>query len=659
MNEQANFAFSSAPMPQGFTFGREPTPPPTLTKTQKQTALRNELKEKVENLEKENVRLRIQIAEKEVQLANKDEKIREDQITVFNKIKIANKLEAGNQKIRNEMEQKEQEIEDLGAKVQRLEDELESEQEARERAEAAWEDVNKELEAAKQKTREAEVKVAAANATIAQHEATIEAQGDQIAAADTEAEEYKTTISSLETKLATSKASLEAESAKTSREKELADSRSRDNAGISKMLTDKTKECEDITKECDDLRALERTRQQTEADLQDARDKNAALEDQISKLKTDIERRPFDVRPTAYTIPNPVAGEPVPTTPTLDDELAGVGGSSTSSERALSEHGSEDEHAISPTTAGEDDTLKLGKDESSPYQQPPTPEPAIQIQTRTIFTPFQVSAHNPLLCWIQIELNFLILFSVWLTWFLGRASSFLRRRLRYPRRLVYPADDFDLSPFDDFKVPPTNDFDVPGGPRDAPTFDLKAGLATVELQAETERRMREASELLPPLEEQPDYTDVFGDPLPPVEDSVMPSMYVNAGGEVAADTTAFWGATMSNAQNRPWYAKIISPQPGDIPSVSKTLCGLAFHLIIYYCIGIGYLCYRERNLWLDANDRTRTFLLQLLRNPHGYQSLIHRLAYPLPEHWKHSIDVFIFKYFVEKLGLHANIAMPG
>ena len=96
--------------------------------------------------------------------------------------------------------------------------------------------------------------------------------------------------------------------------------------------------------------------------------------------------------------------------------------------------------------AGEEDTMKVG---GPPVQVTTVIKTETKTETKTevIRVPFEVSAHSPLLCWIQTEFNFLILFSVWITIFLGQASSFVHRRFRswFPRRSVpLPPDDFDV-----------------------------------------------------------------------------------------------------------------------------------------------------------------------------------------------------------------------
>jgi hypothetical protein len=652
------------------------SPQSKLSKTQKQTAKKNADKEKVKELEEECERLR-KIVD------HQDEQYRRDQGTIFDEITTTNEEKVTNAKLQKVMETQEETIERLKAKISSLEDDVESEKSAREDADKSWAEINIELEAAKKKIRETEEKLTKAETLNDEKEETIDAQSKQIKAADEKADEDKAAIASLGVKLKKANENVEAEKEKTKAQTDVANGYSRDNAGISKQLSEEQEKCAKLTKERDELQEKEATREQTEANLKEARDKLAALEDQITKLKIDYERKPFDDKPTAYATPNPVAGEPKATKLSLEDELAGVGGSSDdasegTSEKAHSEEGSDDEEARrspSPEPAGEDDTLKIG--ESGPYKEPPVQISTViktETKTETIYVPFEVSDHSPLLCWIQTELNFLILFSIWVTIFLGRASSFLHQRfgIRFPRRSVPPpSDDFDIPAPDDLNVPRDSqrphDVDVTG--------DTETPIGPGIVQSEREKLIHKASQSIPPVEHQPDNREVFGDPVSPLDDAfptmpTMPTMLTQvAGGPAAADPSSGdspsraeidFAVASGNGQSRPWYQKIISPLPDDVPSVAKTLWGMLFHLLLYASIGWGIAAYYERQLWLNANDHSRIFLLQLLHNPHGYQSFLYRIASPwLSESWRHSLDVFIFKYFVEMLGLQAAYALPG
>ena len=517
--------------------------------------------------------------------------------------------------------------------------EIDSERLGREQAESGWDEVKSRLEVSQKKTKELEDKLAAANTTLSEHSKTIEALENQIAEEEKEDERYKTRYETLQAECRDVKDQLYRLESRTQRDIKQTLQRSDEYDDMSRQLLDKKKELVNLQLAHEKLKAQEETRQQIEADLQEARIKIAAFEDQTAKLKLDLGRRPFDFRHDAYAIPNTMAGT-FPTTRTLDDELRLTGASSRSS--VFSDDGSEtgDHHPLSTETGAGDDTVRVGQ--SAPYQ--PSFKPIMKYVDRNIYTPFTFSAHNPLLCWAHTELGLLVLFLVWLRSLYSLCSHFIRHHL-------------DITLGNDVNLKSLSDTNIPGGPQAASETDPNHAAADAsasdplveKVQNASEQALKEASQLLPPLEETEEHRATIGDPIAGLHFDQTATMHAQ---------TASYTALLP-AANRPWYAKFTSPTPDEIPSVTKTFTGLAFHLFVYALIGFGVSCYFERQLWLDANDHSRQFLLHLIKNPHAYQSLTHRICFAFPEDWKHTLDVFIFNYFVEKFNLHGSYVMPG
>lgn len=657
MDQQSNFT------PPAGDFGfSQPMPESMLKAAEKATKkdTKGIVHEHMRNLERENIRLRFAVDKLKADLATLEQK---------NSVKVefANRLES-TKTLRTQIQDHQKKMEEFEKTIADLKRDLESEREELKRAEEANETLNSEVAELKDKVKTTEGHLTTAKNTITEHEANIEALEKQIGEADEAAEEKQKSYDALDEKYKKAKEDLEVEQEKSKANLKLADTRAEDNLGISKQLTEKTTELDTATKERDDLQVLEDARKETEKDLKEARDLIKALNDQIAKFKTDTERRPFDFGPTAYTTRNPTSDEPVPETPSLNTELEKLFAEDTSTPRlssgATSEAASDDgDRPHSPVTAGDDDTLRV--DQPAPGSQQ---EPQVEIRTevrteireatrnQVIFTPFEVSAHNPLLCWIQTEHNYIILFSVWVHLFFNLASRWVRRCSGSSRRSASaPADDFDVSP--PVNAPVDAAVDAP----DTTQGDSVDPLAALLARAHSEdQQLAEAARLLPDIEEKPDTREVIGDPVPPESpyQTNTRHMHAQTGGQSVIDPLTDTAASI-DPQNRAWYAKIVSPLPNEIPEVKKTLFGMAFHLLVYYSIFLGIYCYYERKMWIDANDHTRAFVQQLLHNPRNNQNLVQYLAHPLPEHWKHNIDVFIFKYFVEKFGLHANYVMPG
>ena len=518
---------------------------------------------------------------------------------------------------------------------------------------------NKAYESADADLKEAEKKIATAEAKVIELKGTIKARDDVIVGFEKQVGDdakamivLQTAVTDLDIKVASANSRVEGEKEKTSKQAQIAAIRLLESRGLSEQLTEKAQEYENLKIEHDILLFKEKSRARVETDLAIARDQITAIRDQLEKFKNDVQRREFDQSPEAYTTLNPNTAQDSSKTPNLADEFATVSVGSTLSSVAGSDDGLQEEnHAV------EDDTVKVVE----PILEPPT-SPQIEIRTITkavdhvIYVPFEVAAHNPIVCWLQSELNYLVLFSLWIHLLVNLASHFIRRCFNLPRHMTpLIADVFDVSL-------PTAD---PVGPSTDPTPAEVDPLTELLLRVDEEkdRELNESIQNLPPLEQPPDTREVIGDPIP--EASLESGRHAHAHSQTAGASTeanpATTGlhSTVIDQGPRKWYTKILSPRESDVQSSWKTLAGFVFHLAVYYSIFLGYYCWHERNMWIAANDQTRAFVQKLLHNPYSNQSLLQWAASGLPEHWKHNMDVFVFKYFVEKLGLHANYVMPG
>ncbi len=575
-------------------------------------------------------------------------------------------------------------------KIARLQLELESEKREREWAEKSWKDVKAELATETQKTRAAEAKLGTATSTNRNLRASTEGLEKQIEEVTEKLDAAETSVAQLEAKAATLEHELEAEKKRVMTERRLVQDRADENAGIRDQLNEKIEECNRLTAERDEWRAQETSRPNLEDELQEARDKIAALDDQLEKLQFEAEqRRPFDDTPTGYSAPH--EEQPFAKTPlSLREEL------DRSKRIELSSEGSVDEERSLIFEATED-----GKDTSGQHVQA---QVEMHTVTQVIFTPYEVSAHNPLVCWFHTELNFSILFSVWLILFINRLSRFLRRGFGFPQfstavstghldasgplstgDLKVPpppsANDLKLSAplfSDESKVsaPPSVDDLKLSAPLFADDSKVSATLSADDLKLSVPLFSDDGKVSAPlSFDDLKLSAPLFSDDrkvsalpaasdldvsVPPSVDDLSPNSMISAenlhsqtGGQPSLDTTK------NNSENRPWYRKIISPLPSEVPSVKKTLIGFVFHLLVYLCILGGILAWHERSIWVAANEHSRAFVQQLIHNPHSNQSWLSYVIETLPEHWKHGIDVLIFKYVVEGFGLQAGYALPG
>jgi len=95
--------------------------------------------------------------------------------------------------------------------------------------------------------------------------------------------------------------------------------------------------------------------------------------------------------------------------------------------------------------------------------------------------------------------------------------------------------------------------------------------------------------------------------------------------------------------------------PRRVPSFWNTIAGLIFHLFVYAALFMSISAYRERELWLAANDGTRAFLVNILRHRSG----VNHILFFLPADWQHWIDGLMWKYFVQQMAERNNFRMPG
>lgn len=555
-----------------------------------------------------------------------------------------------------------EQVEQLTARVAKLERDLEAANENITRTDNAYLDKEKELEAAKAAAAVTDTALQNERSQAKKREKTINDTSQRLKNALEEIEVFDIRYDSLQKELGRTKEHLGMARDRSDALQKQYNGLAQDNAGIRDMRDAEIAKVVERDEVIAALRAELATHQEIMTELDEARAKNAAFEDQLAKFKIDNDRQPFDIRPGVYR----VAKGPVttPARPTLEDELAGLGGSGSSEDGSDGSGRSE--------ISGDDE------EEDAPGLEKPLPKPVIKHEDERVgapsgpmrvvevirYLPFRTSAHNPILCWLQVELNFFILFSVWLSSFLGKLTSYIRpyagTRATSPTPL--PGSGQLNIPVDDFQVPAPDVLEVP---------DDTAGHrlvvqppSTSSIIAERERRIRDATQALPPLVAVPDnretlpgFPDQHRDPQGPVMMSI-PGAGLNL---VAAPVDKDYMVVKKpiiDAPVRAWYNKILSPLPDDIPDVWNTLGGVLFHLLVYGCIVLGIAAYFERQLWFDANDATRIYVLELLK-PRRFQSGIDWILVALPEAWKRSIDIFIWTKLIERFDMQVAFQMPG
>ena len=603
------------------------------------------------------------------------------------------------------------EIRGLRSRVGQLQNELENVNGYTSRAEDENKKLNADLEAKEAALATNQTALATANSEISAKDTTITTIEEQVAEAHTTNEELEATNRRLKQLLDDAREKEEKATQKCASIKTQKDGIVSDMRDTRRKFEKAEEELKNANAELASLRSDEQSFKEGKKELQEAKERIRSLAEETEKLKQDIKSLGFNASPSAYR----KSGR----SKTLEDELAGLGDSS-SQHNATSEDegagagtGSESESESTAPPGGfpndaeqpgsgfsdsesestappggfrkdteqpgsgfsDSEESNIGEFLSTPRQSRPKPKPEIRIEyvekkkpvyiNQTVSVPvyidrpFQVFAHNPFTCWLQVELNFLILFSYWLSTsfdLLGRSS---RKILGFKSH----TSATDPGPFYSVDDPLTStDALQPESPADDPT----EGLLTDTEQAlyekyvqNREKTVKDALTKIGPITPDESTTPNTGGSDFTGQDGPLPTHPAHPGNLTPATQPP---AEYITDQTRPkvWtWRTILDPNPHTLPSVKNTLIGIAFHLLVYACVFMSYDAYNERSLWLAANDSTRIFVNELLQRSGEGRSGLVRLLYVLPEEWKRGVDVFLWKQIVRPLGLQVSYKLPG
>jgi hypothetical protein len=578
----------------------------------------------------------------------------------------------------------------LESQISKLQLELTTANETLTDAENAFEAEKKSHENTKKSIAGLRSELEAAQRKTAEKEATINAIESQIALTRDNTNDLKTEITILQKSLDESKSYVDSLSADVSHVTAEKDSALLDNKGIYDLLEE---EKTAHAKTRDELSRANITgffNNDAAADLKNERAKNEALRNQIAQLKKDIEAAPsaFNPMPGAYRIAEAKKLEDHYTT--LEDDLVGTEDETAKRpdpEEDPDEYDDEygylgDSHSTCSSHCGSDIVVQAPEGLDVITIEVPGPEKIVEVRVdvpgpeRVVYVPGPASAHHPIICWIQVEFNLLVVLSFWLFnsfRLSNRSKAGINAQISGSSKASSPANP---------NVQPSSSTGLSAGPVTLP---------------------RDREPYVPPGTEVPlSYSEIF--PIsagnhPDVPVTFGPEPYVPPGTEIpilfprlhgqrtetvrfprqgveslligehisgpAADSKPVTDVSASpkSNDNRPWYAKILSPDPEDLPAVVPTLWGALVHLLVYAFMFMGmymtYSAHYERERWLTINDTTRIYLLRILEHPHEYGSGIAWLLAALPELWKHNVDVTLWRFFIDANDLQVNFPMPG
>jgi predicted nucleic acid-binding Zn-ribbon protein len=599
------------------------------------------------------------------------------------------------------------EIRGLRSRVGQLQNELENVNDYTSRAENDNKELKADLEAKEAALITNQTALATAKSEIRAKDTTITTIEEQVAEAHTTNEELEATNRRLKQLLDDARAKEEEATQKCASIKTQKDGIVSDMRDTRRKFEKAEEELKDANAELASLRSDEQSFKEGKKELQEAKERIRSLAEETEKLKQDIKSLGFNASPSAYR----KSGR----SKTLEDELAGLGDSS-SQHDAMSEDegtgtGSESESTAPPggfpkdseqpgsgfsdseseSTAppggfpkntehpgsgfSDSEESNIGEFLSTPRQSRPKPKPEIRIEyvekkkpvyiNQTVSVPvyidrpFQVFAHNPIVCWFQVELNFIILFFYWLSTsfdLLGRSS----RKILGFKSHTSATDPGPFYSIDD-PLTPTDAFQ-PESPADDPT----EGLLTDTEQAlyekyvqNREKTVKDALTKIGPITPEELTTPNTGGSHFTDQDGPLPTHPAHPGNLIPATQLPAKYITDQTRPNVWTWRTILDPNPYNLPSVKNTLIGIAFHLLVYACVFMSYDAYNERSLWLAANDSTRIFVNELLQRSGESRSGLVRLFYVLPEEWKRGVDVFLWKQIVRPLGLQVSYKLPG
>jgi hypothetical protein len=404
-------------------------------------------------------------------------------------------------------------------------------------------------------------------------------------------------------------------------------------------------------------------------DIKHERIRNKALIDEIKKLRQDVSTLGFNPDPRAYRKKSNASERHVKN---LEDELADAGNASQDELSGKSASEAESDIYNDPSPYGHLGSLPVITEAANPTTITKTVYKNVYIDRPAIVDrPFETSAHNPITCWAQVELNFFILF--WA--YAATLFSVIARLSRKIFGFLAAKGSTNLGPLDSApeggrtiddtrrpSAPPTQDQQPTGDPQNLPT------------QSEHDRQSADNSKNPHALSTQDQST--IGPHNPPTQsnqnqqstvDSQNPSAQPTSTPEPVADTQGPSAQPAPDQLASPVDLEPLRPKlwrwstitsPKTLPSAKSTFIAMGFHITVYAALFFSYSAYTERQLWLAANDSTRSFVHQLLTNPAASRSGISRFLSPLPEEWKQFIDILLW-HVVNAMNMQVNYPMPG
>jgi peptidoglycan hydrolase CwlO-like protein len=181
------------------------------------------------------------------------------------------------------------------------------------------------------------------------------------------------------------------------------------------------------------------------------------------------------------------------------------------------------------------------------------------------YPPYQKTAHNPLLCWILVEINTGILFRNWLSYSACRDAPLFRRETQTVGKVAEP-------------VQPVN--------RNAPESSSSPNGTSDTLSGTS-----------PAVDPQ----------LEKIKELIEPAV---SGEDIRAICTPGENLSRDEHFHREPSNAIINPS--NSPPVLATLFAFILHLIFYYFLYVCYENYCEQNKWISANETARKLVFDIL-----------------------------------------------
>jgi hypothetical protein len=424
------------------------------------------------------------------------------------------------------------------------------------------------------------------------------------------------------------------------------------------------------SQELDEFRRQKLIYEDAANDIKQERIRNKALTEEMKKLKQDVNSLGFNPDPRAYRKKSNASERHAKN---LEDELADAG------------NASQDELSGKSASEAESDIYNDQPQYGHLGPLPVIPEvPKPTIITKTVYKnvyidrpaivdrPFETSAHNPITCWAQVELNFFILF--WA--YVATLFSVIARLSRKMFGFLAVKGSTDLGPLDSASEGgrSTDDTQRPPAP---PTQDQQRTGYPQNLPAQSDHDQQSADKSkTPPAQSTQDQQCTLDPQNSPAQSNQNQQSTVdppNASAqptntpEPTADTQSPHAQSTPDQLPSPVDLERLRPKlwmwstiihPKSLPSAQSTFMAMGFHIMVYAALFFSYSAYTERQLWLAANDSTRSFVHQLLTNPGASRTGISRFLFLLPEEWKRFIDILLW-HVVDALNMQVNYPMPG